>query len=297
MYPAKFRYFRPQTLAEAVTHLTALGEDARVLAGGQSLIPMMKLRLATPAALVDLGSVPGMSYLSESDGVLRLGALTRHRSIELASLDSRYTLLHDAASVIADVQVRNRGTIGGALAQADPAGDWGPVFLALDAVLHIVGPEGARAIPLSDFLLGPYYTALQTGEIIREIEVRTEGRYHGGAYLALKQRAGDFALASAAVQLAFDADGFCRSAGIALGNVAFTPIRAPQAEAILVGRRIDESVVRAAAGAAVDAADPMEDSHRSVAYQNELVEVLVRRAIEIAVRRSRGERVDVSAHT
>ena len=181
MYPHAFRYHRVASLQEAVGTLGELGEDAKLLAGGQSLIPLMKLRLSSPSHLVDLNFVPGVSYITRSNGDLRVGAMARHAELAAADAVRSVPLLHDCAAGIADVQVRNRGTIGGSLAEADPSGDWGAVLLALPAEVRCIGPAGERTIPISGFFLDAYTTALAPGEIVSEVVVRVPKNAAGGA--------------------------------------------------------------------------------------------------------------------
>src|SRR5437868_15256222 len=172
MYPGAFHYHRARSLQEAAAMLSEFGEDAKVLAGGQSLIPLLKLRFANPSHLVDLNFIPGMSYIKEEDGRLRFGALTRHSEIEASPVAAKIPIIHDCAAGIADVQVRNRGTIGGSLAEADPSGDWANALITLDTTVHCLGPSGARKIALNDFIKDAYTTALAHDELVTEIEVK-----------------------------------------------------------------------------------------------------------------------------
>lgn len=294
MYPRPFRYHRANSLEEASSLLADLGEEAKVLAGGQSLIPLMKLRLASPRHLVDLNSVPGLSYVQQDEGKIRLGALTRHAEIEASSLAQQIPILYDCASGIADVQVRNRGTLGGSLAEADPSGDWAPVLLALSTEVSCLGPKGERTIPLSDFFLDAYTTALGSAELLREVRVQIPPRNSGGAYLAVKRCAPVYATASVAVQLTLEDKETCREAAILLGAVGLTAVRAREAEAALRGKPLTKKTIEAAAEAARAAAEPQSDIRGSAEYKREVVATLVKRAIDIAVRRSRGERVEAS---
>ncbi len=274
--------------------LAALGDEARPLAGGQSLVPLMKLRLAAPAHLVDLNFVPGLASIARENGTLRFGALARHADIEASSLVQQVPILHDCAAGIADVQVRNRGTIGGSLAEADPSGDWAPVLLALETSVHVTGPQGERTIPLADFITDAYTTQLARAELIREISVQVPPKSSGGAYLAFKRCAPVYATASAAVQLTLDASGTCAQARVFLGCVGLTAVRAADAEAALAGKDIGTKTIEAAAEAARAAAEPHSDMRGSAEYKKDLVAALVRRAVEVAARRARGERVELS---
>lgn len=296
MYPSRFRYHRPESLAAAVALLAGLGEGARVLAGGQSLIPLMKHRLLAPTDLVDLKGVAGLDGAESADGRLRLGALTRHASVDRMALPESLAIVHDATSIIADVQVRNRGTIGGSLAQADAGGDWAPVLLALDATVECVGPGGERAVPVREWFVDAYETALAPGEIVRGVVLPLPAGHCGGAYLALKRRAGDYAVASAAVQLRLGDDGRCAAVGIGLGSVGVMPLRARRAEEVLRGSAPDAATVAAAAAAVMEAAEPLADVRGPAEYKREVVGVLFRRAVEVALKRSFGEQVDARAY-
>jgi aerobic carbon-monoxide dehydrogenase medium subunit len=292
MYPRAFHYHRAASWKEASTMLSQLGDDARPLAGGQSLIPLMKLRLANPTHLVDLNFIPGTSYIHEDSSTLRFGALTRHSEIENSSVAGKIPVLHDCAAGIADVQVRNRGTIGGSLADADPSGDWAVALATLDCKITCVSSHGERTMPLTDFVKDAYTTALAQDELVSDIAVKLPPSESGGAYLAFKRAAPVYASASAAVQLTLE-DGVCKDAAIALGCVGLTAIRANQAAAALRNQTIDAKAIANAAEAARAAADPQPDMRGSVDYKRALVAALVKRALEIALRRARGEKVEV----
>ena len=273
--------------------LSQLGDEAKLLAGGQSLVPLMKLRFANPEHLVDLNFISGASYVREDGGSLRFGALTCHADIEHSEIAARIPILHDCAAGIADVQIRNRGTIGGSVAEADPSGDWGAVLLTLPAQVHCLGPQGSRYIPISEFLVDAYTTALQPAELISEVSVQSPPRGSGGCYLAFKRTAPVYASASVAAQLAMEGD-LVRDAAIVLGAVGLLPIKATEAEAALKGKPISSSTLNAAAEAARAAADPQPDMRGSAEYKRALVAALAKQAIEVAVRRARGEHVEVS---
>jgi carbon-monoxide dehydrogenase medium subunit len=273
--------------------LAQLGDDAKLLAGGQSLIPLMKLRFANPGHLVDLNFVAGTSYIKEDNGAIRLGSLTRHAEIEASAAVARIPILHDCAAGIADVQVRNRGTIGGSLAEADPSGDWATVLFTLSTEVRCLGGTGERAVSLSDFIKDAYTTALAHDELVSEVAVKIPPKGSGGAYLAFKRSAPVYPTASAAVQLTMDRD-VCQDAAIALGCVGLVPIRAKDAETALRGQTLSEKTIARAMAAARAAADPQSDMRGSADYKRNLVGALVKRAIQIAVRRAHGERVEVS---
>jgi carbon-monoxide dehydrogenase medium subunit len=291
MYPRAFHYHRAGSLKEAVSMLSQLGDDAKLLAGGQSLIPLMKLRFANPSHLVDLNFVSGISSIEEEKGTLRFGALTRHAEIEASSIAAKIPILHDCAAGIADVQVRNRGTIGGSLAEADPSGDWATVLMTLHTEVHCLGPRGERSVPVADFIKDAYTTVLTHDELVSQVVVETPPKGSGGAYLAFKRSAPVYPTASVAVQLTMEGD-VVKDAAIALGCVGLTAIRAKDAAAALLGQRITDKTMSAAMEAASAAADPQTDMRGSAEYKRTLVGALAKRAIEIAVRRARGERVE-----
>ena len=288
MIPGQFEYHAPSTLDEALALLAEHGSDARVLAGGQSLIPLMKLRLASPAVLIDLNGVDSLSGIEEQDGQLRIGAMTRHSALERSELiGSRYPLIADAAAVIADPLVRNRGTTGGSLAHADPAGDLGSVMTALGAEVIVSGPGGERTLPIDELLLGPFTTTLEEGEILTEVRVPQPAERSGGAYEKLERKVGDFATAAVAVQLTRE-NGSCASIGIGLTAVGPTTIRASEAEDALRGGSLDEDALRAAAVLAAAAADPAADLRGSEEYKRDMVRVLTLRALRRAIERAGG---------
>ncbi len=272
--------------------LSQLGEDAKFLAGGQSLIPLMKLRFANPKHLVDLNFIPGISYIKEAKSALHFGALTRHAEIEYSVVAAKIPIVRDCAAGIADVQVRNRGTIGGSIAEADPSGDWAVVLSTLETSVRCVSRKGERTIPLSKFILDAYTTTLGKDELVKEMVVKLPPKGSGGAYLAFKRSAPVYPTASAAVQLTMDGD-VCKSAAIALGCVGLTAIRASEAEAVMTGQRLNEKILGRAAEAARAAADPQSDMRGSADYKRMLVGSLVKRAAELARRRARGEQVEV----
>src|ERR1019366_8111117 len=291
MYPRSFHYHRAGSLKEAVSMLGQLGEGAKFLAGGQSLIPLLKFRLANPDHLVDLNFIPGTSFIKEDTGALHFGAMTRHAEIEHSALARKIPVLHDCAAGIADVQVRNRGTIGGSLAEADPSGDWANALITLDNIVHCLGPDGARAVDLKDFIKDAYTTALAHDELVTAVEVKIPPKGSGGAYLAFKRTAPVYPSASAAVQLTLAGD-VCQHVAIALGCVGLMAIRATEAEKVLRGENLNDKTIATAAEAARAAADPQDDMRGSADYKRQLVVALVKRAIQIAIRRARGEQVE-----
>jgi carbon-monoxide dehydrogenase medium subunit len=293
MYPRSCHYHRAGSFKDAVGLLSQLGENAKLLAGGQSLIPLLKLRFANPEHLVDLNFIQGTSFITENSGALHIGAMTRHSEIEHSALVKKIPVLHDCASGIADVQVRNRGTIGGSVAEADPSGDWANALFTLDTTVRCLGKNGERSVAFKHFITDAYTTVLAHDELVKEIEVKMPPDGSGGAYVAFKRSAPVYPSASAAVQLTMAGD-VCKDAAIALGCVGLTSIRASEAEAVLRGKSLDEKVIATAAEAVRAAADPQSDMRGSADYKRQLIVALVKRAIHISLRRARGEKVEGS---
>jgi carbon-monoxide dehydrogenase medium subunit len=279
MYPAKFEYQAPATLDEALAVLAERGEDARVLAGGQSLIPMMKLRLATPAALVDVNRLPGLDSIEEADGQLRLGALVRHNAVAESPLVRRRNhVMAAAAPWIADPLVRNLGTIGGSLAHADPEGDWASVMLACRGAVVATSGAGERIVPVSDLIVDMFTTDLRPGEMITEVRVPIARRPTGGAYLKLERKVGDYATVAVATRIELD-DGRIADAGIALTSVAPSNVQASEAEQLLVGEVPGDELFAEAAELAARAASPRSDVRGPAEYKRDVVRVFVRRGL------------------
>jgi len=289
MIPRSFEYSAPGTLNEAVSLLQKLGPDAKILSGGQSLIPMMKLRLASPPHIVDINRIPGLDYIKEEAGVLRIGALVRESDLEGSDLvRSRFPILADTTSVIADPLVRNQATVCGNLAHGDPANDHPATMLALGASVIAIGPSGEREIPVEKFFPGLFTTALQPDEILKEIRIPIPPPSSGGAYLKLERKVGDYATAGVAVQITVDGSGACSRAGVGLTNVGFTPIKATKAEAFLNGKTLDKSTIQQASELAASESQPADDIRGSADYKRDLVRVLTARALERAVARIKG---------
>ena len=286
MIPPRFDYSAPETLDQAISLLGEHGPDAVVLAGGQSLIPLMKLQLAMPEHVVDINGIPGLSAISEDNGYLRIGGLTRENALERSEIiQSRYPILHDTAVVIADPLVRNMATVGGNLAHGDPANDHPATMLALGAQVAAVGPSGERVIPVADFFEGPLTTALAHGEILTEIRIPTPPAGSGGAYLKLERKVGDYAIAGVAAMVTI-VDGVCQQAGIGLTNAGSTPVKAGTAESFLVGKSFEDDTIREAAQLASQEADPEADLRGSVEYKRDMVRVLAGRALRLALERA-----------
>lgn len=289
MIPAAFDYHAPTTLSDAIGLLDRYGDSAKVLSGGQSLLPMLKLRLAQVDHLVDIGRIPGLDYIKEEGGSLRIGAGTREHSLERSELiAARYPILLDTARVIADPLVRNRATVGGNLAHGDPANDHPATMLALDASVVARGPKGERTIPLTQLFTGILTTSLASNEILTEIRIPVPPPGSGGAYVKLERKVGDFATVGAAAQVTLGKAGEVQRAGIALTNAGPVPVKATDAERSLVGKQPDKAAIDAAAALAARAASPTADRRGEVDYKREMARVLTARALTLAVERARG---------
>ena len=282
MYPARFEYFAPTTVDEALDLLARYDDgDAKVLAGGMSLIPVMKLRIAAPAALVDINRIHGLDTLAEESGALRIGALVRHKTCERSDLlKTKYGALGDAAPLISDPIVRNLGTVVGSLAHADPQGDWGSALLAMRAEIVTRSADGERTIAIDDFFHGPFMTALQPNELITEVRVPTPGR-SAGTYLKLERKVGDFATAGVAVHVAMS-NGTVEQAGIALTGVGPTNLRAAEAEEALTAQALDDEAIDEAARLAAAAAEPIDDVRGTEEYKRNVVRIFTARALHTA---------------
>jgi aerobic carbon-monoxide dehydrogenase medium subunit len=280
MIPAAFDYVSARSLAEALAELKKHGDEAKVLAGGHSLIPLMKLRLSTPSFLVDIGRIKDLAYIREVDGHITFGALTTHHDIELSELVKRkLPLLAGAAAQIGDPQVRNRGTIGGAAVHADPNGDFPTCLLALDAQLIATGPKGDRTIKAKDFFVDTFTSALEADEILREIRVPTPPEGSRGTYLKFSRRSQDWAIVAVAAQATYR-DRKIERVAIGLTGMGPTPLRASATERALTGKEASAGAIRDAAGAAADGCQPPEDLNGTPEYRRHLATVLTRRALE-----------------
>jgi aerobic carbon-monoxide dehydrogenase medium subunit len=287
MIPPAFEYLRPNTIPEAIALLQRHGEDAKILSGGQSLIPMMKLRIARPGYLIDINRISGLSYIKEEGGFLKIGGLTREAELESSPvIRAKYPILLDTAHVIADPQVRNLATVAGNLAHGDPANDHPATMLALGAQVVATGAHGERIIPIEEFFLSLFSTALQPGEILTEIRIPVPPARSGGAYFKLERKVGDFATAAVAAQVTEDANGAAQNVGIALTNVGPTPIKAKKAEDFLRGKKLDEANMRQAAQLAADDAQPSSDLRGPAEYKKGLVKELAKRALSRAAERA-----------
>ena len=287
MIPAAFDYRPARSVDEAIALLQQYGDEAKILAGGQSLIPTMKLRLAQPGVLVDLGRMPGLSYIREENGAVAIGAMTTYTALERSDLlRQHFAILPDALSVLADRQVRNRGTLGGSMAHADPAADMTAVVLALKGTIVAQGPGGTRTIAADDFFVETFATALQPGEIITEIRLPLPPAHIGSAYLKLENNASHYAIVGCAAVIMFGADGTCSSASIAITGASTKPTRARAVEAALASKKLDETTLADAASHAADGLELVGDIHGSQAYRGQMCTIMTRRAIMKAAGRA-----------
>jgi aerobic carbon-monoxide dehydrogenase medium subunit len=280
MIPQSFEYFRPQSVREAITLLEQHGSGAKILSGGQSLIPMMKVRIARPEYLVDINRIQELRYIREEDGYLKIGGLTRESDLEYSELiKSKYPIILDTAGMIADPQVRNMATVGGNLAHGDPANDHPATMLALRAEVIASGPGGERVIPIKGFFVSLFTTALEHNEILTEIRIPTPPARSGGAYFKLERKVGDFATVGVAAQVTLEASGICLYAGIGLTNVGPTPLDGQRASDFLKGKSLDEMSIKQAARIAADDAQPSSDLRGPASYKTSMVRELTIRAL------------------
>jgi carbon-monoxide dehydrogenase medium subunit len=290
MIPASFDYHAPKTLDEAIALLGRLGDTAKILAGGQSLIPAMRFRLAAPDTLVDISRIRDLAYVEERGDHLAIGAMTREYALEASPVvAASYPLLLDTARVIADPLVRNKATVGGNLAHADPANDHPATMLAYGARVVARGAKGTRTIAIDDLFVGLFETSLAPGEILTEIQIPKPAKGAGGAYLKLERKVGDYAVAAVAVQLEL-AGAAIKTVRIGLTNVSPVPMRAKAAEAALAGKQPTDDVLEAAGKAAAAECNPSADLRGQVDYKRDLVRVLTKRAVRHAIERAQGGR-------
>jgi carbon-monoxide dehydrogenase medium subunit len=287
MIAQSFQYESPGTLAEAIALLNQYGDEAKVLSGGHSLIPMMKLRFASPGYLIDINGIPGLSDIKEENGVVRIGALAREADLEhSALLATHFPIFKDVTKLIADPQVRNMGTLGGNLAHGDAANDHPAVMIALRASVIITGAEGEREVPIDEFFYGFYMTAIQQGEILTEIRLPVPAAGSGNAYHKLERKVGDYATSGVAVQLTIGSDGIVTATGIGLTNVNPVPLRASRSEEALIGKPLTEENILLAAQYASEDCNPSADLRGSEDYKRHVTGVLVKRMIKKAAERA-----------
>ena len=287
MIAENFLYEAPSSLNEAIGMLHQYGDDAKILAGGHSLIPMMKLRFASPSHLIDLSKIPDLSYVKEEDGFLKIGAMTKEAEVEHSDIiKSKYHIFSDATKLIADPQVRNFGTLGGNLAHGDAANDHPAVMIALNAEVEITGQDGKRTVSINDFFYGFYTTAIQHGEILTEIRIPAATGRFGSAYHKAERKVGDYATAGVAAMVQLDQSGTCTKAGIGLTNVNPTPLRASRSEEVLVGSNLNDDVINQAAQYASEDCNPSSDLRGDEDYKRHLVKVITKRMIKKAISRA-----------
>ena len=288
MIPGSFDYHVPKSVDEALGLLAKLGDSAKILAGGQSLIPAMRFRLASPEVLIDINRIAGLAYVEERGGYLAIGALTREVALEESAVVAKsYPLLLDTAKVIADPLVRNQATVGGNIAHADPANDHPATMLAYNATVIAKSPKGERQIPIDSFFVGLFESSLAQGELLTEIRIPKPAAGSGGAYLKLERKVGDYAVAAVAVQLQLTA-GKIAAIRIGLTNVAPVPMRAKGAETALVGTAGDDAALEAAGKLAAAECDPSADLRGQLDYKRDMVRVLVKRTVRRAIERAKG---------
>lgn len=287
MIAQNFDYMVATSLNEAVSLLQKHGDRAKILAGGHSLIPMMKLRLATPELLIDIGRIPELSYVKEDGAAVRIGALTTHQMLESSGvLQRQCSALSDAAGLIGDVQVRNKGTIGGSIAHADPAADYPASILAFDATIVTLGPKGERKIPASQFFVDMLTTALEPNEIIREIQIPTRSGRAGSAYLKMAQKASGFAICGASAAVELDGSGALSHVAVGITGVANRAFRAVETENALQGKKPAADLLRSACETASNGVTALDDIHASAEYRLDLARIFARRALEAAIERA-----------
>ena len=287
MKPPPFDYLAPTSLEEAVEAMARHGDEAKLLAGGQSLMPLLAFRLAHPGVLVDLNGVRELEYLRADDGQLVIGAMTRHRTVQdLPGLRRRCAMLAEGVELIGHVAIRNRGTVGGSLAHADPAAEWPALALALDAECEVVGPRGTRTIPVEELLVGYFTTTLEPDEILKEVRLRLPAGRVGSTFVELTRRHGDFAIAGVGALLVLDDDGSVGDARLTLIGVKDLAVRVRAAERVLVGSKLDDPLMDEAVAAVDGAIEPSDDLHGSASYRRHVAKVLARRALIEAMARA-----------
>lgn len=291
MYPKSFTYHRPQTVADAVRLLSDLGDSARPLAGGQSLIPILKLRMDEPTDLVDIGRLYELMGIENDDGEIRIGALATHARIARSDIGRLVPSVRDCAGGIADHQVRSLGTIGGSVSVADPSSDWPALLFTLDARVICVGPHGSRSVAIEDFIVDSYTTVLAANELVTEIRFDVPPPLSGGAYIGFKKAAPAYPAASVGIQLTLGADEICESVRLALGSAGPRPVTSTAAESALRGEKLTETNLQQAAALIVDASSPPSDSRGSTAFKRAVLTNLFMKAANTAIKRCRGEQI------
>ena len=287
MIPANFTYHRANSLQEAISLAESLGEEAKFMSGGHSLLPMMKLRFATPEHIIDISKIEGLSFIKEEGDLLKIGGLTTQTELEHSALiKTKYPIFSDAIKLTADPSVRNVGTIGGNIAHGDAANDQPALMLAMRATVIAEGPDGKKSIPIDEFFHGFYMTALEPADVLVEIHVPKAKKHSGGAYYKMERKVGDYATAGVAVYLELDDDGVCRQVGIGLTNVSAVPMRVARAEDLLRGKAITSDLIEQAGAMAAEDCEPTSDLRGSEAYKRSLVHTLTKRMLNKALERA-----------
>jgi len=292
MYPAPFRYFRPDSVDNAIKLLSELGEGAKPLAGGQSLIPILKLRMDEPSDLVDIGRLPDLRHIKNDNESIRIGALATHAHIGKSELVSHIPIVVDCADGIADAQVRSRGTIGGSISTADPSCDWPALLHTLDAEIICQGPNGNRTITIRDFIVDSYTTALSAAELVTEIRFKAPGNHSGGSYIGFKKAAPAYPTAVAGIQITLAEEDVCKDVRLVLNAVGPRPVTSVEAEAVLRGNPLSKDNLEKAAEAIIAASDPQSDSRGSASFKRAMLHSLFIKAANIAISRARGNTIN-----
>jgi len=292
MYPAPFRYHRPASISDAITLLSALGDSAKPLAGGQTLIPILKLRMDEPSDLVDIARIPGLRHIQNDNGLVRIGALATHSQIGKSELARQIPILGDCGNGIADMQVRARGTIGGSISTADPSCDWPALLHTLDAEIVCQGPGGERIIAIRDFIQDAYTTALDHAELLTEIRFPVPRGKTGGSYIGFKKAAPAYPSAAVGMQLSIKDGDLCEKISIVLSAVAPRPVTSPEAEAALCGQSLSEENIKRAAEMIIAASDPPADSRGTSDFKRAILHKLFLKAAKTALSRASGTQVD-----
>ncbi|MGB5188561.1 FAD binding domain-containing protein [Robiginitalea sp.] len=288
MIPANFTYHKATSLKDAIALVQSLGEEAKFMSGGHSLLPMMKLRFATPEHIIDISKIEGLSFIKEEGDLLKIGAMTTQTEMEHSDLlRSKYPIFSDAIKLTADPSVRNVGTLGGNIAHGDAANDQPALMLAMRATVVAEGAEGRRSIPIDEFFHGFYMTALEPTDILVEIHIPKASRHSGGAYHKVERKVGDYATAGVAVYLELDDDGVCREIGIGLTNVSAVPMRVERAEEMLRGKKITDDLIAQVGVVASEDCEPTSDLRGSEAYKRSLVNTITKRMLNKALERAR----------
>jgi len=292
MYPQPFRYHRPHSLKDAISLLSELGEGAKPLAGGQSLIPILKMRMDEPSDLVDITRIPELSNIKNENGVVSIGALCTHAQIAKSEVASIIPILKDCAGGIADPQVRSLGTIGGSVSVADPSSDWPALLFVMGCEIVCQGPNGSRVIPIREFIVDSYTTALADAELVSEIRLPVPAKNSGGSYIGFKKAAPAYPAASVAMQLTLGDNEICSNISLALGSAGSIPVTSSEAESLLIGQKLSSALLKEAAAKIVEASNPPSDARGSSEFKREILKSLFMKAAATSVKRAGGSEID-----